>query len=208
VASDVFALTDRATVKALLNIRPADTDRDTEIDLQIRAVSGQIAWFCNRGDAIERRTRTEVHDVSPGQRVWQLKAYPVTSLIEVALDWNREFGPTTALDATAYTIRKDAGIFTMDYALVPYGARRRAQVLQMVYVGGVAETLSALRSAHPDLELAAHYQIQHNMKRREGDPGQSSVNVGGATRTTPALDLLPYVKSILAPYVRHRVGNG
>ncbi len=202
---DVFALTDLASIKTLLEID--GESRDAEIALHIRSVSGQIAQFCGRNDAFEERARTEVYDVAPGQRVWQLRAYPVTSITDVRLDWNREFGTGTILDANTYTVRNAAGLLTMDYPLVSVASRRWAQILQVIYTGGLAARLSALRSGYPDIEMAAQYQIQHNMKRRETDPGQFSVNVGGASRTTPALDLLEYVQRLLAPYVCHRIGN-
>lgn len=202
---DIFALTDRASVKTIMGID--GTSRDAEIDLQIRAVSGLIAQYCGRADALESRSRVEVHDVSPGQRVWQLRAYPVTSITDVRHDWNREFGASTVLDDDTYTVREDAGLLTMDYALVGFGGRRWAQTLQVTYVAGLASTLVGLRSGYADIELACQYQVQHNLKRKEGDPGQSTVNVGGVSRSMPALDLIPEVKALLAPYVCQRMGH-
>lgn len=200
---DIFLLTDRASVKTIMGIGGAD--RDAEIDLQIRAVSGAIANFCGRRDAMESKSRSYTFHVRPSQRVWQLPAYPVASITDVRLDYDRAFGSGTILDTQLYSVDTETGVVSFDLVLEPAGGRKWANTLQINCVAGMADSLTALRSGYADIEQACQYQVQHNLKRKETDPGKFTTSTGGASRTTPALDLLPYVKTLLAPHITERL---
>ena len=211
----VFPLTSRAALKALLGTTVAT--RDTEIDALILAVSGAIATYCRREDAIERRSRTEDFSVERGQRVWQLAAVPVTSISAVYFDLSRDFGSATEISASDYSVNGRLGILELDYPLwwqtqlegaAPWPTAQPARnALRVVYTGGLGTTLTALRSAYPTLELVCQMRCQDILKRQATTFGQVSVSGLGGGTGMEAIQLTPMEKMLLRPYVLAQAGG-
>lgn len=212
--ADVFALTSRQAVKELLGT--TRLTRDTEIDALILAVSGMIAQHLGRDDAIESRSRTEDHDVERGQREWQLRAKPITSITSVSFDIGRDFAAETVLGADDYSFNGRLGLLRFDYPLWwgqdlsgragwPEAESLRG-ALRVVYTGGLAASLQALRSAHPNLELACQMAVVRIVKRQATTFDQVTASGPGSAMGMPAFDLTPYEKALLAPYRRPRAG--
>lgn len=213
--ADVFALTSRAALKAFLGTTVLV--RDTEIDGLILAVSGTIATYCSREDRIERRSRTEDFQVERGQRVWQLGAIPVTSVSAVYFDTAREFGSASEVAASNYYTDLRRGLLELDYPLWwaeglegagPWPTAQPARgALRVVYTGGLGTSLQAMRSAHPNLELACQMTCQDILKRQATIFGRQSVSGMGGGTGMDAMEFTPYVKMILSPYKILRVGG-
>lgn len=202
----IFALTSRAAIKSLLNIEGPSLD--TEIDALILVASDKIAKYCGRDDAMETRSRTEVHDVYPGQRVWQLLAWPVASISSVRFDPNRDFAAASALSTDNYHCDTEAGLLRTDYPLhtgqvfgTGYGW------LQVTYTGGVGDSLQAMRSYHASLELGCQLLIQYVQKRQALGPGSVSASVGGASRALQAMKIPDFIADLIDHFVTQRVGN-
>lgn len=200
-----FALTSRSALKAFLGT--TGTVRDTEIDALILAVSGVIATFLRREDAIESRVRTEQFSVERGQRVWQLAAVPVASVSAVYFDTQRVFGSASEVAASNYYVDLRRGLLELDYplwwaeGLEGAGPTPTAQpargALQVVYTGGLGATLQALRSAYPNLELACQMTCQDILRRQSTHFGRMSVSGLGGGAGHDAIELPPLVKMML-----------
>ena len=207
---DVFALTSRQAVKELLGYPRAT--RDTEIDALILAVSGAIAQKIGRDDAIQSVSRTEDHDIEPGQRVWQLRASPVASVTSVSFDIGRDFASTTVLSADDYSVDTRRGLLAVDYPLwwgrdlAGRGTSAESvplrQALRVVYTGGYAATLQALRSAHSNLELVAQMVVVRIVKRQATTFDQVTASGPASSTGMPAIDFTPLELAMLSPYRR------
>lgn len=193
-----FLLTSRAATKAFAGI--TGSSRDTEIDYLLYSVSASIERYLNRG--VERFERTETYDVDPGQRVWALGAYPVTATSSVSHDSNRSFGSGTAIATADYDVDTELGLVRLDYDLPPGRG-----YLRVVYTGGMAASLQALRSYYPEVELACQVQIKEILHRQTVGFGPGmSVSEGGASVSWPAAELSPEVKRMLDHLRRWVIG--
>jgi hypothetical protein len=184
-------LTTKDNVKALIGL--TGSGDDVLIVALVKAVSAQITRYMKREVAIAERT--EFHDVEPGQKVFLLKAYPVTACA-VYNDEARAF--TTPLGADVYTFLGSRGrIVVDDYPLID-----GAQVLKVVYTGGLAASQEALETQYPDIEMAARIQTAYVYDRRK-KLGLASESFGnGSVQFEQKLEILPTVKEMLDPHRR------
>lgn len=204
-----FQLTTAAATRNIIGT--TSTVLDTEINALIYVVSDQIARYCNRARGtsqyVEQKARTETLDVRRGQREFWLRAPPISSVSTVKYDEQQDFdNAEVVLTTDDYEFDAETGRLRVRYTLHQRpGPDRFLGALQVVYTGGIAGSIQALRSYAPALELACQLQLQAILKRQQ--IGGASVNIGGAgrSRSVPDLDLLPYVKTLLAPY---RIGHG
>lgn len=191
-----FDLTDVDAVKRYGLQPDGSSADDLEIAALIRAISNTIVkWI---GWKPELKQRTEVLDVEfPGQRIFHLEALPIVSIDSVQHDLSRNFTLGQTLDPSEFTFEPNDGTLILDISLTP--ARR---VLEVVHTSGVGTTLSAFRSAVPDIERACIIQVKGILERSSSPEGEHSISeMGGSIRRDP-LDLFPIVKTMLRPYRR------
>ncbi len=98
------ALIDLDPAKIYLTIPLAETSQDELIRDFINEVSSLIEQYCRR--KFREQTITELYN---GARIYEimLNQYPVTAIVEVHEDFNREFGADSLLDPSTYAIRGD-----------------------------------------------------------------------------------------------------
>lgn len=146
-------------------------------------------------------TYTEYLDVSPGQRIYSLKAYPVSSIVSVTNDADRLFtGATVA--ATEYTCVTSAGILKLS----DYTPSSGDGALKVVYKGGMARTAASFAVSYPDIATAIDQQVAYAFERK-GSLGREQVAAGpGSVSYVGALDWLPAVRHLLLSYRRVYLG--
>lgn len=127
-------------VKPLLKIKATTTTHDQLLRQFITGVSSQVERFLDRH--LERKARTEVYSLRPGQAVVQLRGYPVSSSPAPAFKnaYDQDFSGD-AIDDDLYYVDLQSGRdstghlrFTGRYAPVSGEG-----VLQAVYTGGMGE---------------------------------------------------------------------
>lgn len=184
---------------------------DTELNALLYSLSDRIARHCNRASGldqfVESKSRTEDHDVRTAQREFWLRAPPIASITSVSFDEERDFGSGTALDAGDYEFDAATGRLRIRYALHPNPyPERYLSAARIVYIGGIAATLPALRSYAPTLELALQLWVKDILARQRFGPGEGSVGGGGRSRSAPAMMMPKIVEQLLAPYVLDTLG--
>lgn len=167
----------------------------------IQTVSEAARRFLDR--EVLTGTKTEYFDVSAWQQVFQLKAYPVTSVTSVKFDTDQEFGSDTTLDTDEYwsPVLEPQGLLTLKSP--PLALGRAPKSLKVVYVGGMAADVEAFVTAYPDIAGAIDQQCAYLYHRRN-QQGVASVSseFGTFVAPVPALtEWVPYVRSVLN---RHR----
>jgi len=171
---------------------------NTVIGQVITAVSAAAERYLGRW--AQTTSRTEYFTVSPGKRVYRMRAFPVTTLTSVYLDVDQAFGADTALTSDDYfnpTLSND-GIFALK--LWPAVGEIDAQsALKVTYTGGMATTTANFISGYPDIAHAIDLQCAHIYHTRNyagtlsqsGDSGSVSIQT---------VDWLPEVKATLDRY--------
>lgn len=196
-----LALTDLNRVKTACGI--SGQSQDGYLTALIDTVSGDIAAYLNRHDLILRTSRTEDHDVDPGQRWFRLRAQPVASVTSVAYDPLQGFGVPTVLAVENYVLKGRTGQLYVRYDLITFSERAEPQSLRVVYTGGLAADLDGLRASEfASLEQAAWLWIQAIWKRQKGTPEQTSMSGQGGSVTFPGLQMPDSVRATLRPFRR------
>jgi hypothetical protein len=197
-------LTTRDQVKTWLGITGSSADE--RIDLLIPAVSRRLERYLGRTDGIELRSRTELLASTPEIPSGKVFSYttkvaPISSVASIKIDETRVFGAsaTTLTENEDFYVDGDQGVIVFDGYRPPEGFGE----VQLVYTAGfAASTVNLLAEAkYADLTMGATMQVAYVFDRRNS-VGATSENVNGATRSQPALDLLPDVISMLTPYRR------
>lgn len=188
-------LTTIARVKQYGNI--TDTDHDAFLTVLVTAVSAAIEQFLDRH--AESKSRTEYHDVLPGQSSFWLKGYPITSIASMTndIDWDFTTGDIDSGDFI-HLGSDDDGRIDVIKGLLLIGDR----ALKIVYTGGMGTDTTDFISNFPDIATAADQQVLFQFQRRDKLGEQSSTIQGTAVNLQPAITLLPIVKQILMPHKR------
>lgn len=151
-------LTTLARVKTLLAISASDDD--TLLNQLITAVSSEVEKFLNR--TATAATYTEQYDVDEGQRVFFLRAYPVTALTSIKVDILRSFTDAVAVDSSLYYADLARGKIKFDgYQPIPGPG-----VFQAVYTGGMAANAGAFVTAFPRVAQAVDMQVAYMFQRK------------------------------------------
>lgn len=154
------------------------------------------------GRTVEISTYTEALDVAPGQAVFSLKAYPVTSVSSVINDPGRTFDAGT-LDSTTYSLDTNNGVMRIDRAFVACGFG----ALQVIYTGGMAASAASFASSYPAISDAIAMQVAYHYQRRSS-LGRTGVSDGrGSVSYTGPIDWLPHVVSVLDRHRRYSFGG-
>jgi len=182
-------------VKAILG-PGVGTQGDQALLEIITIVSGQIESYLDRKAQVI--TYTEQLNVEDGQWKFFLKAYPITSITSVHNDYDRVFASGSLIDATDYYIDLVSGCLTIDKTSLVCGAG----MLKVVYVGGMAATEAAFKTAYPDITGAAAIECAARWLRK-GHPNTINATIGGATVSFITRDqFLPDVKAVLDGHLR------
>ena len=188
-------LTTTARVAALIG---KDFTHDGKAEAQIARLvtlySNSFKTYLNRETLAA--AQTEYFTVTDG-RMFDLKAYPVTSVTSVYNDSSRVWD-TGEIDSTAYYLNTETGVITFDgVGLVPGPG-----VLRVIYAGGMAADAAAFIAAFPDIADACDMQVIAHYQRRSQLSAQGVSVGGGNVSYTSAIKLLPGVMAVLGKYRR------
>lgn len=191
-------VTTLAKIKERLGLGDADTEHNTLLTTILTNVSGRIERFLNR--TLETGSVTRIFDVADGQRVFSLKAYPVSAITSVKNDTEWDWSGTSAMDSSYYQENAASGVlYFWANVLVP-----GYQALQVIYSGGMAADADALIAAYPDLSEAGINQVVYEFNHRDSIGIPTLVAAGGASLSfVQDSDLLPSVRGALKSLRRH-----
>jgi len=179
----------KAQVKAYLDIKETEEDKDSLITTLIASSQAFIDEYCGR--TFERAEVTEYH--RGGSTKIFLEQYPVATspAVQVWDSWDRLYASTDLVASTDYFIDYDEGIITFDYEI---GGSPGA--VKVVYTGGPTSVPTPISQACVEIV---------SRKLKEGPSGGLNVptrqlpGVGGTV--VFAVDaLLPQTKVVLDTY--------
>ena len=190
-------LTTLPRVKDRLSVDADDSQYDDILERMIRAASAKVETYLRR--AVLKGTTTEYFDVEPGQRIFSLKAYPVTSITTVHNDTAWTYGSDTLVSSDAYTVNTETGSLYVDSYYLITGHR----ALKVVYVGGMAATTPAFVATqeYANIVDATERQVVYLFNtRKEGVTAISSAT--GNVTWIGSTDLTEGVKKDLDDFRR------
>ena len=191
-------LTTLPRVKDRLSVDADESQYDDILERMIRAASAKVETYLRR--AVLKGTTTEYFDVEPGQRIFSLKAYPVTSITTVHNDVEWSYGSDTLVSSDVYTVNTDTGILYVDSYYLITGHR----ALKVIYVGGMAATTPAFVATqeYGNIVDATERQVCYlfNMKGKEGTTAISAAT--GNVTWIGSTDLTEGVKKDLDDFRR------
>jgi hypothetical protein len=191
-------LTTLPRVKDRLSVGANDSQYDDVLERMIRAASAKVEAYIRR--QVLKGTTTEYFDVAPGQELFPLKAYPVTSITTVHNDADRAYGSSTLMAADTYTVDTDTGLLYVEGAYLITGIR----ALKVVYIGGMAATTSAFVATqdYSNIVDATERQVcfLFNMRGKEGQTAISAAT--GNVTWIGSTDLTDGVKKDLDDFRR------
>ena len=162
-------------------------------DQLIKDVSAEIEIYLDRQVNLETG-KVEIFDVLFGLFLYNLEAYPVTTITSVKADTGRTFAASSAIDADNYTVKKDTGVLLIDKVVLTPGF----QSLEVTYTGGIATDAEGVVKALPALSSACSKEVIARFRSRGEEMTVSSSIAGGAiTRRSSILNFAPEVISIL-----------
>lgn len=172
----------------------------TVVGQLITAVSAAVEQYLGR--SAETTSRVQYLNVDGGSRIFQLQAFPVTTLASVYFDTDQVFGASTLLTSSDYfdPTLSSSGLLVFKYSLSA-SVGFAPSALKVTYTGGMAASAAAFITAFPDIAHAVDLQVSHLYHTRNMIGTVSSSGDSGAVGLVPA-DWLPEVKTVLD---RHRV---
>lgn len=166
MALNFNALTSIANLKFELNIKADDNTQNSILELYINAASQNIETYCDRKFKVPTVAYVEYHDGGAMDYILP-KQYPVTEIVDLRIDAEREFGSDSIVDTEDYEIADEGETITSD-RIFPYGR----QNVQLTYKAGFSQVPA-------DLELACMWLAAWYYKQRaRGDLGRTSVSKG------------------------------
>jgi len=199
------ALTSIETVKSHLAISATDTSQNSRLELLINAASQRLDTMCNR--ALKERQHIEYRS---GRRsnILTLREWPITLVTELNVDSSSQFGPTTVIDNSLYTVGDDNNSIILLGEYFASGFHN----IKVSYTAGYNATLHPGHMA--ELELACLWLIEWFYKHRErGDMGRTSKSKGDESVGILA-QMPPMIREIVQdhqrleiPMVDRPVGN-
>jgi hypothetical protein len=145
------------------------------------------------GRYIETTERTQYFDVKPGDYIFAVDAWPVSSYTAYNdADWNY----ATAISGSFTHMDNDTGCLFVTAGTLVTGFK----ALKIVYTGGLATVTEELFDDCADLANAAERQVIYEFKTRTKIGASSQSAGGGATVTWQTTGLLPEVKQALLAY--------
>jgi hypothetical protein len=171
-------------------------ESESMLSALITAYSASFETYLNR--TVEATSRTLQTNVHPGERVFELPAYPVTAITSVKNAEDRDFASATAIDSDDYYCDTEKGLLYVDgYVLLPGPG-----VLQVVYTGGMAADAASFVTAFPEIAAALDLQVVSHWQRKDQLAAQG-VSLGqGSKSFTGPVKLMPEVRATLAKFRR------
>lgn len=169
----------------------AGTANDALISALIKAYSTLAEVYMGRETLAAERTDTL--DVEEGQRVFFLRAWPVTDFESATDASDRDFDSALPIDTTDYVVDLERGVVEFDQ-YQPVAGRR---TLQVVYTGGMALDTTAFIAAYPDVATALDMQIAYTLSRRDQLGAQNLSTQAGNIAWSGPIDWLPQAKQIM-----------
>lgn len=127
-------LTSLNRVKNALGI--TSQDNDPQLSRLVSTASNRIAFYLRRENAIRLTTYTEYLNPSLGQRVFRLKAYPISSITSIYTDTTGQYsGDEELVDSLDYIIGVDNKTIIFEVAPIS-GVYPKS--LKVTYIGGIA----------------------------------------------------------------------
>lgn len=201
-----LSLATLAYIKAVNPVVQSGTGQDAWITAMAAAISKQIERELGV-DGFDKTTRTELHDVAPGQTLFHLRSFPVDTAASFVVknEANGDFAAAAAIDSDNYHV--DAARGRLQFRGRYYSLVDGPGALQIAYTGGiVASGGDVVAAGYGDLSLACAMQVWSEKQRAPnwGSPGRS---VGGASQNFDADDVAvsafaPRVARILDLYRR------
>jgi hypothetical protein len=187
-----------ARVKTLLGIAPSTYD--TELGQILTMVSAQAEAYMDR-QADSGGTETQYLDtMETGTRtVYQLQAFPVSSITTIHYDPDLAYGAATLLSSDDYRVVRngDVGQFMLLISVAPWPSS-----LKVVYVGGMAANAGAFVTAFPDIAGAVDAQVAFLFQRRKEFGLEGVSGAGGSISMYSPVTFLPMLRQVLAKYRR------
>lgn len=174
-----------ATVMDVLNMEGLESYRASpSLEIQEWIAQGILATSHEFEQATGRRFQkstaaipwTDVLDRECGQRVVQLPAYPVASIVAIKSAPDGDFASATALAATDYAL-VDGGRYGQVKFRSTAALYEGPQTLQVTYVGGLAQDVHHVPA---DLKLACLETVRLVMKRPENIDISGKAQSGGS----------------------------
>lgn len=191
--SNLIALGD---LKTLLNID--DNQYDSLLKLLNTSVSSLIETYCDRH--FSDGTYTEYHD-GEGMPDLYTTEWPITSVMSIYDDVNRQFESSSLIDSTTYVIYADEGRISIIPGSILYSQTTFAEGVQNVKV-----TYRAGYTTIPaDLQIMATEVIGKKYKNIVDKRwGMTNIGSAGENFSIFADDLLPEHRRFLDMKYRHR----
>ena len=193
-------MTTLARVKVLAQGIGSDTDYDTEIDRWIDQISAAAEKYMNR--VALAAAQTEYFDIRNGQRVFFVRAVPVTTWTAVNNDTDRSFGSDTVVDSSGYATTDDIGKVEFDGFDPVFGPK----ALKITYTGGMAADVTAFVAAFPDIAGAVDAQCAHLHQQRMSIGRTSVLADGASVSVDDPTKWLPVLRNALNAH--RRLGRG
>lgn len=182
---------------------PGDTPPasfQTVVNQLIAGVSAAVEAYLQR--SIESTSRVLYLTVDSGSRMFQLPAFPVSTITSIYFDVTQTFDSSTLLTSSDYfnPTLGASGLLVFKYPLlVPYGTAPGA--LKVTYTGGMAASADSFITAYPDIAHAVDLQVAYLYHTRNMVGTVSTSGDSGAIALSPT-DWLPEVRTVLD---RHRL---
>ena len=178
----------KADVKAYLDIKETEVEKDALIDSLIISSQAFIDEYCNR--VFDEDEVTEYHD-GGSSRIF-LNRFPIASTpaIQIWDSWDRAYDSVDLIDSDDYFVDSENGIIKFDYTV---GGSPGA--VKVVYTGGFATIPTPISQAC--IELVAR-KIKEGPSGGLGVPSRALPGGGNVTYVIDAL--LPQTKVALDTY--------
>ena len=201
----VIDLTDITRVRAALKGKASDTDDDTLLGHLITLVSQDAMFKMNR--AVEKKERTEYHDVYSGHNSFFVLASPIDTGETITVVHNTE-KPRDWSDS-ADEVSSDYILFEGDYAergeiVIERSLTPAPNALKITYTGGMGANTSAITGsqAYKSLVTAVTLQVAYLWQRRS-TWGLTKQNVGdGQITWDGAITWRKWLEEIVRSYGR------
>jgi len=187
-----------ARVKTLLGIGVATYD--TELGQILTMVSGQAESYMDRQTDSSAPSTQYLDTLETGTRtVYQLQAFPVSSITTIHYDPDLDYGATTLLSSDDYRVVRngDMGQFMLLISVAPWPSS-----LKVVYAGGMAATAGAFVTAYPDIAGAVDAQVAFLFQRRKEFGLEGVSGAGGSVSMFSPVTFLPMLRQVLSKYRR------
>jgi len=181
-------------VKHVLGIEVSETDYDDELNGLIDAVSAEAERYMGRN--AETKSYTEYFNVEVDSEVFQLSAFPLSSVSHIYNDPDWEYGDDSEVSTDYFKADNDKGqIYINKYVLV-----EGWQALKVEYTGGMGSDTTAFKSSFPDIANALARQVAFYFKSKR-HVGETAINAQtGSISFISSSKWLTETRSVLDTY--------